>query len=118
MLTDPSLRFGSNPYSHLKLKFFLVCNKCYESEKLPKDLKQSDFEFSNFFTLISQFNGLHSNESKILIINYIGGESKIQSIKEKIGEWTTQETILLIEAVEKNADNWDEVVKVNTSLKT
>jgi hypothetical protein len=27
-------------------------------------------------------------------------------------EWTTEETIKLIEAVEKFGDNWDDIVKV------
>jgi hypothetical protein len=42
-------------------KPLLLCNKCFESGKFPKSLTKDDFEFSNFFNIVS------SGESKIII---------------------------------------------------
>ena len=37
-------------------KPILLCSKCYETERYPKELTKTDFEFSNFYTIVAQIN--------------------------------------------------------------
>lgn len=100
--------FGSHNNHNL---LFLVCARCYDDNNFPKEMSKGEFEFSNFFSIIGQI----TNEGKPLIIV----DPKITSdIKSKITEWSTEETIKLIEVIESQGENcnWDEVVKVKFEL--
>ena len=34
-------------------KPILICNRCYEANNYPKNMRKEDFEFSNFFNIVN-----------------------------------------------------------------
>jgi len=34
----------------------LICNKCYDNGFFPKDLTKNNFDFSNFYNVVSQIS--------------------------------------------------------------
>jgi hypothetical protein len=85
----------------------LLCEACYDSSNFPKDFTKEDFEVSNFFNIINP------SESK----PFINSEFNT-NLREKIEseQWSFDETMKLIEALEKHGENWEEITKVMKCL--
>lgn len=86
----------------------LICDRCYENDLFPKNLTKESFELANFFNVINP------SESKININNTIENYTKLKDRLEN-EKWKVDETIKLIDALERYGDNWDDIIKVNLS---
>jgi SWI/SNF related-matrix-associated actin-dependent regulator of chromatin subfamily C len=78
----------------------LVCVSCYEV-KLNKE-SQVNYELANFFNIINQNDDFHN------------------ILKEKTDNenWTKEQKMKLVEAIEKHGENWEEILNVFGGKKT
>lgn len=74
----------------------LLCENCFDSAHYPRDLTKEDFLIANFFNIVNPTEKFHAK------------------LKDKLDteKWTIEETMELIDALDKHGENWDEVVKV------
>jgi len=71
-----------------KIKEMILCRKCFRDGNLPNILSHSDFE-------------------EVDVLNKFGTDLKqVESV-----EWTEEENVLLLEQIQKHADEWEEIQK-------
>ena len=74
----------------------LICEECYDKGEFPKGLGKENFELSNVYNILMPNEKFHT-------------KLKTRLEEEK---WTEEETKMLLEAIDKYKDNWDEIIKV------
>lgn len=97
-----NLKKGENIYNQLfsmkdkEKDALLLCENCFETGNYPKNLTKEDFELGNFFNIVNPSEKFHSK------------------LKEKLEleKWTVEETMQLIDSLEKHGENWEEIIKV------
>jgi len=48
--------YNGNTILKSTIKPLLICNKCYDNGFFPKDLTKNNFDFSNFYNVVSQIS--------------------------------------------------------------
>lgn len=89
---------------------YVLCASCFDSKKYPNVLTPSDFQRCSIQTLLTK-SSITGDEREILT------KQELENL-EPAGEWTTEETLQLLDSVAKHGEDWDEVAKDMEGVKT
>lgn len=89
---------------------YVLCASCFDSKKYPNVLNPSDFQKCSIQTLLSK-SPITEDEREILT------KQELENL-EPAGEWSTEETLQLLDSVAKHGEDWDEVAKDMEGIKT
>jgi hypothetical protein len=67
----------------------VLCVKCYTEKNFPDTLSEKDFEK----------------------LDLLGRFDSLDTLKESSSQWKTEDTLKLLDLIEKYGDNWEEILK-------
>lgn len=89
---------------------YVLCATCFNDKKYPNVLKPEDFDKCTVQTLLTK-STLTEDDKEILT------PQELSSL-EPAGEWSTEETLKLLDVIAETGEDWDEVEKAFDGSKT
>ena len=81
---------------------YVICSSCFNDKKYPSVMSEENFERCAIETLLTK-PSIDPNDKHILT------DTEMEALQPE-GEWSTEQTIKLLELINEHGENWDEIV--------